>query len=56
MTRAGFPPTTLFAGTSLTTTLPEAMTALSPIVTPGLMTARPPIQTLFPMTTGFPNS
>jgi hypothetical protein len=56
MILAGFPPTTTLHGTSFVTTDPEAMTALSPIVTPGLMTARPPIQTLCPIVTGFPNS
>ncbi len=40
---AGLPPTTVQAGTSLVTTAPDAMTALSPMVTPGLITARPPI-------------
>ena len=31
---AGLPPTTVQAGTSLVTTAPDAMTALSPMVTP----------------------
>src|SRR5699024_9643347 len=56
ITRAGFPPTTTFAGTFFVTTAPDAITALSPTVTPGLITARPPIQTLFPIVTGLPNS
>lgn len=50
---AGLPPTTVLAGTSLVTTAPEAMTAISPMVTPGLITARPPIHTVArPMVTG----
>ena len=53
---AGHPPTTVLAGTSLVTTDPDAMTALSPMVTPGLIIERPPIQTLLPMVTGFPFS
>lgn len=53
---AGFPPTTTFAGTLFVTTAPDAMTALSPIVTPGLIIAPPPIHTWFPMVTGLPNS
>ncbi len=53
---AGLPPTTVQAGTSLVTTAPDAMTALSPMVTPGLITARPPIHTLWPIVTGLPYS
>jgi len=34
MTRAGFPPTRVFAGTSLVTTEPAATTEFSPTVTP----------------------
>lgn len=53
---AGFPPTSVLATTSLVTTEPEAMTALSPIVTPGLIIAPPPIQTLLPILISLPNS
>lgn len=34
MTRAGMPPTTVFAGTSFVTTAPAAITAPAPTVTP----------------------
>ena len=47
---------TTLSGTSLVTTEPEAMTTLFPTVTPGLITTRPPIQTLSPIVTGLPNS
>lgn len=50
---AGFPPTMTFGGTSLVTTDPDAMIALSPIVMPGFITALPPIQTLLPTWMGF---
>ncbi len=53
---AGFPPTTTLLGTSFVTTAPDAITALSPIVTPGLIIALPPIHTLSPIVTGFPYS
>ena len=56
MILAGFPPTTTLSGTSFVTTAPDAMTALSPIVTPGLIIALPPIHTLSPIVTGFPYS
>lgn len=54
--RAGFPPTTTLSGTSRMTTAPDATTTLFPIVTPGLITAWPPIQTLLPIVTGRANS
>lgn len=54
--RAGLPPTTTLFGTSLVTTAPLATTTLSPIVIPGLIMARPPIQTLSPIVTGLPKS
>ncbi|MBG9792475.1 hypothetical protein ABD76_08170 [Paenibacillus dendritiformis] len=56
MMRAGLPPPTTLSGTSFVTTAPDATTTLLPIVTPGLMTARPPIQTRSPIVTGLPNS
>lgn len=39
ITLAGLPPTTTLLGTSFVTTAPEAITALSPIETPGLIIA-----------------
>jgi len=51
-TRHGLPAATTLAGISFVTTLPEPITELSPIVTPGFMTTFPPIQTLFPIRTG----
>jgi hypothetical protein len=51
-TRAGFPATTVYAGTSLVTTEFAAMTAASPIVTPLRITARSPTHTSDPITTG----
>ena len=56
MTRQGFPAASTPAGISRVTTLPAPMTVLSPIVTPGLITVCPPIQTWLPMRTGFPYS
>lgn len=53
ITLAGLPPTTTLLGTSFVTTAPEAITALSPIETPGLIIAPPPTQTLLPIFTGF---
>lgn len=50
---AGFPPTTTLLGTSLVTTEPDAITTLSPIDTPGFITALPPIHTLSPKIMGF---
>ena len=55
-TLAGHPPTTVLSGTSLVTTDPDATTTLFPMVIPGLIMERPPIQTLLPMDTGFPFS
>ena len=52
MTRHGFPTAIELAGISFVTTLPEPMTQLSPILTPGLTTVFPPIQTLFPIVIG----
>jgi len=54
MTRAGFPPTRVFGGTSLVTTEPAAITEFSPIVTPPMMVAPAAIHTLFSITTGVP--
>ena len=51
MILAGYPPTTVSAGTSFVTTEPPAITALSPICTPGIMLAHAPIHTSFPITT-----
>ena len=48
-TRAGLPPTTAPAGTSLVTTAPAAITALSPTLTPSRITTWDPIQTSLPM-------
>jgi hypothetical protein len=56
ITLAGLPPTIVLSGTSFVTTASEATTTLLPIVTPGLMTARPPIHTLLPIVTGLPYS
>jgi hypothetical protein len=56
MILAGFPPTTTLSGTSFVTTAPDAMTTLLPMLTPGFITALPPIQTLSPIFTGFPYS
>src|SRR5699024_5299553 len=53
---AGLPPTTTLLGTAFVTTAPDAITALFPIVIPGLIIAPPPIHTLFPMVIGFPYS
>ena len=44
MTRAGFPPTSVFGGTSLVTTEPAATTEFSPTVTPPMMIAPAAIQ------------
>src|SRR5712672_2506189 len=49
---AGFPATTVFAGTLLVTTDPAATTEFSPMVTPFRMVAFIPIQTLLLMMTG----
>ncbi|RBP90019.1 hypothetical protein DFO70_110125 [Cytobacillus firmus] len=40
-------------GTFFTATAPDAITALSPAITPGFITALPPIHTLFPIVIGF---
>ena len=52
ITLAGTPATMAFAGTSLVTTAPAAIMALSPTVTPGTTVAWAPIQTFFPRTMG----
>ena len=52
MSRAGIPPTTVFAATSFVTTAPAATTALSPTVTPERIVAFDPTQTFFPKTIG----
>ena len=49
MTLAGTPATTTFAGTFFVTTAAAAITALSPIVTPGSTVAFAPIQTFLPI-------
>src|SRR6185437_15161173 len=54
ITRAGFPPTRVFGGTSLVTTEPAATTEFSPIVNPPTMVAPAAIQTFLSMTMGFP--
>ena len=51
-TRAGLPATTERDGTSLVTTLAAPTTASWPIITPGKMVTRLPIQTRSPMSTG----
>lgn len=53
MTFAGLPPTTTLSGIFFVTTEPDAITTLLPMVTPGLITDFPPIQTLSPIDTGF---
>lgn len=53
MTRAGFPPTRVFGGTSLVTTEPAATTEFVPIVTPPMMIAPAAIRTPFSITMGF---
>lgn len=50
--RAGMPPTTVLAATSLFTTAPAPMTALSPIVTPCRMVALEPTHTFLPKMIG----
>ena len=52
MTRAGFPPTRLFGGTSLVTTEPAATTEFSPTVTPPMTVAPAAIQTFLSITIG----
>lgn len=54
--RAGTPATMVFAGMSLLTTAPAAMTQLSPMVTPGRTMAPAPNQQLAPMMMGRPRS
>lgn len=49
ITFAGFPATIAFAGTSLTTTLPAAIMALSPIVMFPMQVTFTPKSTLLPM-------
>lgn len=44
ITRAGTPPTRVFAGTSFVTTAPAAITELSPTVTPLVITALDPMK------------
>ena len=53
MRRAGLPATIEYGGTSAVTTAHAETMLPSPIVTPGKMTARPPIQTLSATTIGF---
>lgn len=47
--RAGLPTAITPAGISFVTTAPEPMMTLSPMVTPGLITAAAPIQTRLPI-------
>ena len=54
MTLAGFPPTSVFGGTSLVTTDPAATTEFSPTVTPPMIVAPAAIQTFLSITMGFP--
>ena len=54
MTRAGFPPTRVFGGTSLVTTEPAATTEFSPTVTPPIIVAPAAIQTFLSITMRFP--
>src|SRR5438874_2039426 len=51
-TRAGTPATRVSAGTSSVTTAPAAITAPGPMVTPGRIIARAPIQTPSPTVIG----
>lgn len=52
VTFAGTPPTTAFSGTFFETAAPAAITAPSPMVTPGSIVAFEPIQTLHPILIG----
>lgn len=52
ITRAGLPATNDFSGTLEVTTLPAAITELSPMITPLRMIERAPIQTRLPICTG----
>ena len=52
----GFPAATTLSGILCVTTLPEPITVLSPMLTPGLIIVPPPIQTLFPIWISCPNS
>lgn len=52
MTLAGFPPTSVFGGTSFVTTDPAATTEFSRIVTPPTIVASPAIQTFLSITIG----
>lgn len=54
--RAGFPKTSVFGGTSDITTAPAATMLPSPMVTPGMIMAARPIQTLSSITTGLTSS
>src|SRR5699024_8954748 len=56
ITRQGFPAAITLSGISFVTTLPEPITTLFPMVTPGLITLLPPIQTLSPMVMSIPYS
>ena len=49
ITLQGLPAAITPDGISLVTTLPAPITELSPILTPGIIHALPPIQTLFPI-------
>ena len=56
MIRAGLPPITRLLPKLFVTTAPDATTTLFPSVTPGLITAMPPIQQLSPIVMGLANS
>src|SRR5580692_10472195 len=53
MTRAGFPPTRVLAGTFLVTTEPAATTEFSPTVTPPMIVAPAAIHAFLSITIGF---
>ncbi len=53
---AGQPAASTLSGISFTTTEPEAITTLFPMVTPGFTTVLPPRHTLSPIFTGLADS
>lgn len=55
-TRAGFPATTTWSGTSFVTTLPAPTVTPRPMVTPGRTMQLPPNQQSSPMVMGLPDS
>lgn len=56
MTLAGFPAMTTLSPTDLFTTEPAPTTTFSPMVTPPITVTSAPIQQLFPIDIGLPNS